>query len=325
MLRLAVAVSTLLFAPAVSAQIVWNAATEYPSSAVSGQGLTTFARLVGEKTAGALVIELSFDASSGTKSAGMLAAVQDGRIQIGDAFAGALATTDPVFALSSLPFLATSVEDARRLNALARPAYEAALAGSGQRLLYTTPWPPTGLWSLSPLSGPDLLAHLKVRTYDETSRNLMNSLGATATNISFADALAKLKDGSVDAVLSSGDGGAGRRLWDYLRYFTEIGYAMPVSIATVSKVALEALPPDQRTAVLQAAEQTEARQWAAIVTRQEENHRRLRENGVSVQIQPSPALAARLRVAADPIVARWTASSGPAAAAVLAAFQSSAR
>ena len=44
----------------------------------------------------------------------------------------------------------------------------------------------------------------------------------------------KLVDGSLNAVLSSGDGGAARQLWRHLRYFADIHYAVPLSGVLVS-------------------------------------------------------------------------------------------
>ena len=64
---------------------------------------------------------------------------------------------------------------------------------------------------------------------------------------SFADVLPRIVDGSIEAVLSSGDGGAGRKLWDYLPYFTEIGYAMPLSFGKLSQPLYDGLPADLRT------------------------------------------------------------------------------
>ncbi len=69
----------------------------------------------------------------------------------------------------------------------------------------------------------DDLRVLSVRAYDETSAEVMRAAGAKAQILSFADAMPRLKDGSVNAALSSGDGGAGRRLWGYLPNFTAIG------------------------------------------------------------------------------------------------------
>ena len=51
----------------------------------------------------------------------------------------------------------------------------------------------------------------------------------------------KLADGSLNAVLSSGDGGAGRKLWEYLPYFSEITYSLPLSVASVNKAAYDGL------------------------------------------------------------------------------------
>jgi TRAP-type C4-dicarboxylate transport system substrate-binding protein len=159
----------LLHPAAARAQAVWDMATEYPQSAMPGLGVTTFAKHVAEKSAGKLLIRPSFDASGGIRSAGMLAAIAGGRVQAGDAFAGALEAEDAIFALPSLPFLVTSIADARRLADLARPFLAAALQDKGQRL---TPWPPSGIWSKSPLKTLSDLAGLSIRTYDKFSSKL---------------------------------------------------------------------------------------------------------------------------------------------------------
>ena len=95
----------LLHPAAIRAQTVWDMPTEYPSSAMPGAGLTAFAKHVADLSAGKLAIKPSFDAAAGIKSAGMLAAIAEGRVQAGDAFAGALEAEDAIFALPSLPFL----------------------------------------------------------------------------------------------------------------------------------------------------------------------------------------------------------------------------
>ena len=126
--------------------------TEYPENAMPGVGLAAFAKHVANLSAGKLTIKPSFDARAGIKSAAMLAAVAEGRVQAGDAFAGALEAEDPIFALPSLPFLVTS--DRRCASGcpiMARPHLAAVLDKKGLRLLYLTPWPPSGIWSRTPL------------------------------------------------------------------------------------------------------------------------------------------------------------------------------
>src|SRR4029078_3885131 len=97
---------------------------------------------------------------------------------------------------------------------------------------YLTPWPPSGIWSKTPLKSPLDLAGLSIRTYDKTSTDVFFSVRAKAASISFADAMPKLVDGSINAVLSSGDGGAGRKLWEYLPCFREITYYVTISRAS---------------------------------------------------------------------------------------------
>lgn len=315
-------VSGLVFcAGAALAQTSWEMPTEYPETAIPGEGVATFARLVNEKSGGRLTIRPSFDAKRGIKSAQMIAAVQKGEVAAGDAFAGALGAVDPLFGLSSLPFLATSIADARRLTDLARPVYEKRLAGFGQKILYTTPWPASGIWSKAPLDSAAALSGLPIRTYDATSTAVMKAAGANAANLSFADAMPKVKDGSVTAVLSSGDGGAGRNLWDFLPHFTEVNYAMPISIATVNLAAYEALPADLRQLVDTAAKETEQRQWSAIRTRLDENYARMRSNKVVIRTDVPPGLAQALARAGRGVVDEWRKTAGADGAALLDQYE----
>lgn len=312
----------LLLQPAATrAQTVWDVPTEYPRSAMPGVGLVAFAGHVADLSAGKLTIRPSFDAAAGIKSAGMLAAIAEGRVQAGDAFAGALEAEDAIFALPSLPFLVTTIADAKRLSEIARPYLSAALERKGLRLLYLTPWPPSGIWSKTPLKTSSDLSGLSIRTYDKTSTEVFQGAGAKAASISFADTMPKLVDGSLNAVLSSGDGGAGRKLWEYLPYFSEITYSLPLSVASVNKAIYDGLSPDQREAVDAASRQTETELWVALSTRLQENYQRMRQNGVSIDSTPSPAIVEALRSAAATAQRAWCTRSGPVCAEVLDAFK----
>ncbi len=315
-------VALLLVHPAVAAdQIVWDMPTEYAQNTMPGLGVMTFAQRLTELSGGKIQIRPSFDAAAGIRSAGMLAAVAEGRVQAGDAFAGALETEDPIFALPSLPFLVTSIADAKRLADLARPFLAAALQRRGQRLLYLTPWPPSGIWSKAPLKTPSDLSGLSIRTYDKISNEVFAGAGAKAASISFADTMAKLADGSINAVLSSGDGGAGRKLWEFLPYFSEITYSLPLSVASVNQARYDALDPDLRGAVDNAGRQTETALWLALSTRLQENHQRMGENNVTTDSNPPPALIAALKNGASSAQDAWCARSGPICGQVLGAFR----
>jgi TRAP-type C4-dicarboxylate transport system substrate-binding protein len=272
----------------------WSLANEYPASSLPGEGDALFCRLVAERTRGRLAIRAVADGGLGYKSRDQLLAVAEGRIAMADTFSGALGEVEAVFALSALPFTVSGVGEARALYDAMRPAYEAAFARHRQRLLFATPWPPSGLWTRVPVESPKDIAALKVRTYDETGARIFRGLGAQASVVSFAELAPRIAAGDIDAVLSSGDGGAGRALWDHFPRFTAIAYAMPLSFVTLNIDRCNELDDAMRDAVESAARETEARQWRALEGRIGENYARMREHGVTIA-EISGALRERLR------------------------------
>ena len=302
---------------ATSQQVTWQMATEYPQNNISGIGLATFARNVSERTNGFVTAVPGFDNALKVSSAEMARAALDGRIAGGDAFAGALSGLDPALGLSTLPFLVQSAELARAVNLRARPLYEKALSARGLTLLYVTIWPATGLWSDHALDSADDLAKLDLRAYDTNSAEVMRASGANAQFLPMDAAIAGLKEHRLNAFLTSGDGGAGRKLWDFLPYFTAINYAMPVSIAFVRSDAFASLPEDIQKQVLAAATDTERSQFERLAHRTAENYARMRENGVRI-VEPAPAsIVAALRKAATDTVAGWQARAGRDAADIV--------
>jgi TRAP-type C4-dicarboxylate transport system substrate-binding protein len=307
---------------AANAQTIeWVIPTEYPAASMPGEGIKTFADAVAAETRGQITVRPSFDAALGLKSADMIKAVQERRVVAADAFAGALARDHQIFLLSSLPFLATTIAEARQLYEVAKPAYDRTLSGFGQKLLFSTPWPASGIWAKKPIAAPADLSGLAIRTYDATSTAVMKASGAEALQLSFADAMPKLQNGSVNAVLSSGDGGAGRRLWEFLPHFTEINYAMPLSLVTINGAAFDALPADQRQAVERAAAAAEQHQWKLIESRLTENYARMRANGVTIATKIDPALQSVLARAAQGAIDEWATHVGSDGAALLADFR----
>ncbi|MCS3929412.1 TRAP-type C4-dicarboxylate transport system substrate-binding protein [Bradyrhizobium elkanii] len=312
-----VLLALVLSAAPAMAQVNWRMTTEYPQSNISGIGLTSFADRVAARTNGFVTVASAFDNELKINSGEMPRAALDGRIAGGDAFAGALSGLDPVLGLSTLPFLVQSVDLARATNLRARPLYETALAARGLKLLYVTIWPATGLWSDHALEGADALPKLNLRAYDANSGEVMRAAGTNAQFLPMDAALAGLKEHRLNALLTSGDGGAGRKLWDFLPYFTAINYAMPVSIAFVRSDAFAELSEPMQREVLAAGAETEQSQFALLTHRTIENYARMRDNGVRIA-EPAPAsLVAALRKAATPAIATWETQAGADAAAIV--------
>src|SRR3954470_1871454 len=261
--RFAVALLALLAGPA-TAQVKLDLINEYPSNSLPGEADAFFAKTLAEKTLGKITINPIPGATSGLRTRDQLKAVTEGRFAMADSFGGALGDDSPVFLLSSLPFITPRMADARVLYELSLPLYEQLFAERKQKLLFVVPWPPSGIWSATPVTSVDVLKALKIRTYDKTSTDVLSRVATSATIVSFADLEPKLEAGEINAVLSSGDGGAGRQLWKYLANFTEVGYAAPLSLASISLAVWSSLDEAGRNAIEAAAQETSEHQWAAL-------------------------------------------------------------
>jgi TRAP-type transport system periplasmic protein len=306
-----------LLPTAAWAQVQWHMATEYPATSISGVGLTTFAKLVDSNTHGFVTTVTGFDNGMKISSGELPRATRNHRVDGGDAFAGPLEISDPIFGLATLPFVVQSIDAAKAVNTRARPLYERALAARGLKLLYITIWPSTGLWSDQALASADDLRKLSVRAYDSSSVEVMRNVGAAAESLPFSEAIVKIRDHRLNAILSSGDGGAGRKLWDDLHHFTPINYAIPISIAFVRHDDFAALAKDVQDQVEAAAAATEKSQFELLANRTTENYRQMRANGVSIDEPAPPSVIAALKKAGAAPIAAWQAKVSAEAVAIL--------
>jgi TRAP-type C4-dicarboxylate transport system substrate-binding protein len=325
MTRRAAVLALLLLVLSVSvaqAQVLrWSMANEYPATSIQGEADARFARALAERSGTRIQIAHQYDAASGFRSKDMVEAIGRGAVPLGNTYMGALGTVDPVFLLPSLPFLATTPEQAQILAQIARPAYERALEKHNQKLLFLSPWPAAGLWAHKPVAGFDALRGLRVRTADASGVATFKAAGAVPVQVSFADAIPQLKAGQLDAVLSSGDGGAGARLMETLKHFTQIDYAVTLSMVTVNADAWKALDEDLQQAVFAAATIAEAQQWDVLKTRVAANYTTMRAAGVTITTELSPEYRKALRAAGQGVVEDWARTMGPAGAELLAEYR----
>ena len=294
---------------------------EYPATAISGEADAFFADAVKRRSEGRIAVNLIPDAKSGLRSRDQLKAVSEGRFAMANSVGGTLGGESPVFLLSSLPFVTPSMTDARILYELSLPLYEQLFAERKQKLLYVVPWPPSGIWSAAPLGDVAALKALKVRTYDETGTNVLARIASSASIVSFSELTPKLESGEINAVLSSGDGGAGRQLWKFLRYFSDINYAVPLSFASISLAEWDRLDDAGRAAMAEAARETTERQWTVLATRLADNVARMKANGVVIDAKPPADVMDALRAAAASSLTDWLARAGPEARQVYETYR----
>jgi len=299
--------------------LVWTVATSYPSDTVSGQSVRSFAADLTEATGRRLVAHPRYRVPD--VAGKLLADVQSGRIQVASLFAGSIGKLDPIFELQTLPFRVHTIEDARRLACLARERYETAFSRIGLRLLFISPWPPSGLWSRWHVFAPHTLSGMRALAYDQASMQIFTAFGMDAFEMSAEEALQGVKRGTLDAVLSSGDGEIGRAFAEDIHNFTALDYAYPISFVVVSAHTFDALPRLIQGSIVETSKATERAQWDALPARILSNAAAMRQHGVTVNTNLDPTLRKDLLSAGYSSGESWLARVPPEDAAVLLAFR----
>lgn len=302
-------VAALLFSvgtvPAAYAQITLTLINEYPATSITATADLDFAEHVEKMSEGALHVETLQASDNPYKGADQVDAVTHGRVQMGTLFGGILGARDSLFLLSSLPFAARDFEQARAIYTCAKSALEERAERLNARLLYVTPWPPSGVWSVDPLEDKDALTQLKIRTYDETSKSVFERLGAESVHLPYSALAEKLAANEVNAVLTSGDGGAGRSLWDHLPHFTAVNYSIPLSYTIINNDVWNSLDNDQQAMLNKAADQVEQASWSGVEKRISANYTRMRDNNMTLKTEPSSSVMDALRKAGAKETEKW--------------------
>ncbi|MZR30729.1 TRAP transporter substrate-binding protein [Sneathiella litorea] len=317
---LAVALAFGVFATPALAVTKLDMTNEYEAHSIHGQGDTFFANKVKELSNGAVEITLHLGGSLGFKSKDNLDAVGDGAVPIADTIGGVLAGSDSIFLLSSLPFLAANAEEARTLYTISLPAYEEFFKKNGQRLLYASPWPASGLWAKNPVDTVDAIKGLKMRTYDANGTRTLIEAEASPIQLSWADVVPQLATNGIQGVLTSAEGGVNAKFWEHLSHFTEVNYAMPLNFVHINGDAFDNMSKEKQDAILAAAKQADERNWAALLERVQGNYKTLKENNVTIVEEISPELQAHLAKAATKVISDWKETAGPRGEMIIKAY-----
>ena len=297
----------------------WDMPTPYPDATFHTVNVHEFAKDVSEATDGALEIKVH-SAGSLFKHPEISKAVRSGQVPAGEFFLSLLANDNPVFGADSLPFLATSYDQARQLWDAQKDVITGLLDEQGMMPLYAVPWPPQGLYTTEEITSVDDLAGLKFRTYNATLEQFANLAGAAPTQVEVPDIPQAFSTGRVEAMITSPSTGVNSKAWDFLSHYTDIQAWIPKNIIVVNKRSFRRLDEDTRNAVLEAAEAAEARGWEMSMSESQEMVKVLEENGITVS-QPSDALMDGLRDIGDQMLESWKDEAGEAGQQLLDAYE----
>jgi TRAP-type C4-dicarboxylate transport system substrate-binding protein len=182
MKKLMFCLSALAVAGAASAQTKWDLPTGYSANSFQTQNVQQFANEVDQLTGGKLKITLH-PGGSLYKANEIKRAVQTGQVPAAEFILSGAANENPLFGIDSIPFLATSYADAKRLYQAAKPAQDKLLASQGIKVLFTVPWPGQSLYSLKPINTPADFAGTKMRAYNPATTRIAQLLKAQPVTI----------------------------------------------------------------------------------------------------------------------------------------------
>jgi len=302
-----------------AAQARWQCATAYPDGNFHTRNLRAMLEEVEKSTGGALSVQMHTNASLLPMPA-IKRGVQSGQVQIGEILISVYGNEDPFFEVDSIPQLVTSTEQARRLHALVRPFIEARFARQGLAILYTVPWPPSGLYSNAPLPSVEALRGTRMRTFNVMTNRFATLLGAAPTLVQAAEVPQAFATGVVNAMVTSATTGVDSSAWDYAKVFTPIGFTRTHNVIFVQRRALEALPAAQRDALLAGAKAAEIRGWELSDEAATSQQAILASRGMTIAT-PSDELMAGLKRIGDSMAEEWLTRSGEDGKKVLDAYR----
>ena len=168
---LATAAALVFAALPAQSQTKWDMPTGYPIGNPHTVTLTQWAKDVDAATKGQLKIVVHANGSL-FKAPEIMRAVESGQAQVGEVLMSLLANQNPVFALDSLPFLATGFDDAWRLYQAQRPVLERTLDKRGLKLLYAVAWPPQGIYAKKELKSAADMTARSMSTFGRPSSSI---------------------------------------------------------------------------------------------------------------------------------------------------------
>jgi len=318
-LALACLASAALLSQGARAEIKWDLPSGYGTNTFQTQNLQQFVDDVNAAAAGKLTVTLHPGASL-FKQPEIKRSIQTGLVPAGEFIISGLSNENPLFGVDSIPFLATSYAEAKKLYDAARPAQEKLLASQGLKLLYSVPWPGQSLYSVRPINSAEDFKGSKRRAYDPATTRIAQLLGAAPVTIQLPELGQALATGAAHNFLTSSASGADGKLYEQTKHFYPVNGWYPRNVVAVSQKAFDELDPATQQAVLKAAAAAETRGWAASEKNDADSLAVLKSNGMAIE-PPSDSVRSALKAIGEQMTAEWLESAGAEGKAIIDAYR----
>lgn len=249
--------ATALTAAAVPAMAEkWDMPLAYSASNFHSVTAAEFGKCVTTGTGGEIEI-VTHPSGSLFKGADIKRAVQTGQAPIGERLLSGHQNENALFGVDSVPFLATSFDDAAKLWEAAKPTLTTVLADQNLTLLYSVPWPPQGLYFRDEVNSVADMEGVKFRSYNNATSRLAELTGMLPVTIEAAEISQAFATGVADSMVSSGATGYDRKVWESLNYFYEVDAWLPRNYIMVNSGIWDGVSDSNKNVVQACAQMAE--------------------------------------------------------------------
>ncbi|MDE0309476.1 MAG: TRAP transporter substrate-binding protein [Acidiferrobacterales bacterium] len=297
----------------------WDMPLAYSATNYQSENAAAFAAAVEEATDGKLKIVTHPDGSL-YKGGEIYAAVKSGQVPIGERLMSTLGNEHPIFEIDALPFLATSFEDAWKLQEATAPILAEVLRESGLVLLYTVPWPPQGLYTVKPVQSAADMKDVKFRAYNDSTVRLAELMGAVPQKLEVAELFQAFATGATESMISSASTGYDRKLWEHISYWYDLQAWLPKNMVIVNQDAWDSLDADTQAVVRKAAADAQAAGWGKVQELAAWYKEQLTANGMEVH-PPDDQLRAELETIGQVMTQEWLEKAGETGQAAIDAYE----
>lgn len=305
--------------PSAMAGEKWDMPMAYSATNFHSATGAEFAKCITSGTGGDIEV-VTHPSGSLFKGGEIKRAIQTGQAPIGERLLSGHQNENAVFGVDSVPFLATSFDDAAKLWEAAKPTMEKVLDDQNLVLLYSVPWPPQGLYFKKEVNAVADMKGLKFRSYNTATARLAELTGMLPVQIEAAEISQAFATGVAESMISSGSTGYDRKVWESLTHFYEVDAWLPRNYIMVNKDVWGGVNDSNKNVIKACSELAEyagtwrAKEYTGFTLAG------LRAGGMIVQ-PAGDELKAELREIGATMTAEWLEEAGDEGKAIVDAFK----
>jgi tripartite ATP-independent transporter DctP family solute receptor len=262
-----------LISATASAQTVLRSSDTHPDGYPTVEAVKYFGQLVEERTEGRYKVEVYHSAQLG-QEADTIEQVRSGVIDLNRVSMAPWNSLVPVTLIPSLPYLFRSPEHAR--NVMAGPIGDEIAAGFEEHGVVVLAYYDGGARSFynsqKPVNSVEDLAGLKFRVIQsDVFVDMVAALGASATPMPYGEVYSSIETGVIDGAENNFPSYESAKHFEVAQHYSLDEHTIVPEVFVMSKVAWDALTPEDQQIFKQAARESMEKQWELWDARVEES------------------------------------------------------